>query len=64
MYQTESTHIFEAVQILVAFTASLALEWLFLFHSHSPRVWSASLWVYDGKCTVGVLMQPLSGVPV
>ena len=64
IYQTGYTHIFEAVEILVAFAASLALEWLFLFHSHSTRIRGASLWVYDGKGTVSVLMQPLGGVPV
>jgi hypothetical protein len=51
-----STHIFEAVQILVALAASLAMEGLLLLHALGARIRSTSLWVDDGERPVTVFV--------
>lgn len=50
------THIFQTVQILVAFAASLTVERLFLFHPHGSRVWGTRFRIYNRECSIAVLV--------
>lgn len=54
-----ATYVFQPVQILVTFPASLAVERLFLLHAQRSGVGSASFGVDDGKGSVAVFVQLL-----
>lgn len=54
-----ATHVFQPIQILVAFAAGLAVERLFLFHTHCSRVRGTRFRIYNGECSVAVLVQLL-----
>lgn len=53
------TYVFQTVQVLVPFAASLAAERLLLLHAQGAGIGSASLGVDDGEGPIAVLMQLL-----
>ena len=56
--------IFQAVQILVTFTANFTFVWFLLFHAHGPWVGRRSLGIHDGECAICVIVQLLVIVAV
>lgn len=51
--------VFETVEILVAFAASIAFVWLLFLHAQCPRVWRERSRIDDGKSPVRVFVKCL-----
>lgn len=51
--------VFETVQVLVAFAADLTAVRLLLLHTNGTGIGNGCGGVYNGECTIGVLLELL-----